>query len=152
MCTHGRSAEPHTSPVWPESSPSTAPPSWQPPWRTRPPCSITTLTPHLADPDRLRHWGRLLDAAVRELALDDPRTGAARALDLLDKAQATEGSARGLLDLDSELYRAVNPADRPGENDYDGYDIAALALDLASRWDTELVSRARTAVDPSLHC
>ena len=111
--------------------------------------SFTTLTPHLADADRHRHWERLLDAAARQLALDDPRTGAAAALELLDNALAAGDSAGILLDLDTELYRAVNPADRPGENDYDGYDISALALDLAARWDTELVSRARSAVDPA---
>ena len=43
---------------------------------------------------------------------------------------------------------SVNRADRPGENDYDGYDIAALAIDLAAAWDTELVRRARTALEP----
>jgi len=42
----------------------------------------------------------------------------------------------------------MDPADRPGENDYQGYDIAALAEDLTSTWDAELVRRARIAVDP----
>jgi hypothetical protein len=41
---------------------------------------------------------------------------------------------------------SVNRADRPGENDYDGYDIVSLAIDLAAAWDTELVRRARTAM------
>lgn len=113
--------------------------------------AFTTMTSHLTDTDRRRHWDRLLDAATRQLALDDPRTGMTAALDLLDNALAAADPADALLDLDPEPYRAVSPADRPGENDYDGYDIAALALDLASAWDTELVRRSRAAVDPR-HC
>ena len=89
----------------------------------------------------------MLDAANRQLALDDPRTGAVAALELLDDALAAGDSVECLLDLDAELHRAVDPADRPGETDYDGYHIHSLALDLASRWDTELVRRARSAVD-----
>jgi hypothetical protein len=112
--------------------------------------AFVTLTPHLADTARHRHWELLLDAAGRQLALDHPRTGAATALDLLDNALAAGASTDMMLDVDTELYRAVNPADRPGENDYDGYDIASLATDLASRWDAELVNRARRAVDPSI--
>jgi hypothetical protein len=109
--------------------------------------AFATLTPHLTDTDRHRHWDRLLDAADRQLALDDPRTGGTAALQLLDNALAAGDSASCLLDLDPELYRFVNVADRPGENDYDGYDIGTLALDLTSRWDSELVRRARSAVD-----
>ena len=109
--------------------------------------AFATLTPHLTDKDRHRHWASMLDAANRQLALDDPRTGAAAALELLDDALAAGDSAECLLDLDAELHRAIDPADRPGETDYDGYHIHSLALDLASRWDTELVRRARSAVD-----
>jgi len=111
--------------------------------------AFATLTPHLTETDRHRHWAHLIHAAGRQLALDDPRTGAATALELLDNALTAGDSTDLMLEVNTELYRAVNPADRPGENEYDGYDIASLALDLASRWDAELVSRACAAVDPS---
>lgn len=110
--------------------------------------AFTTLTPHLADTDRRRRWSSMLEAVRRQCELDDPRAGVAAALDLLDNALAAGDSAGALLDLDAERYCAVNPADRPGENEYEGYDIAALALDLATRWDAELVRRAFAAVDP----
>ena len=67
-------------------------------------------------------------------------------MDMLDNPLDTGDTAGILLGLDLELYRAINPADRPGENDYDGYDTAALALDLAVAWDADLVRRARLAV------
>ena len=111
--------------------------------------AFRTVTPHLTETDRRRHWETLLDAARRQLALDDPATGCDAALHALDNATATTDPARALLGLDPERYRTVNDADRPGENDYDGYDTAALALDLATRWDDELVRRARQAVDPN---
>ena len=109
--------------------------------------AFRTVTPHLTDTDRRRHWETLLDAARRQLALDDPATGCDAALDALDNAAVTTDPARALLGLDPERYRTVNDADRPGENDYDGYDATALALDLATRWDNELVRRAHQAVD-----
>jgi hypothetical protein len=90
----------------------------------------------------------LLEASSRQLALDNPRTGAAAVLKLLDTAMTASESAKDLLDVDPERYMSVNRADRPGENDYDGYDIASLAIDLAAAWDTELVRRARTALEP----
>ena len=108
---------------------------------------FTTLTPHLAAADRRHHWERLLDAASRQLALDDPPSGAAAALDLPDSACAAGIPTLYLLDVDPEQYRGVDPADRPGENDYDGYDIAALTLDLASAWDAELLRRSRRSVN-----
>ena len=61
--------------------------------------AFATLTPHLTDKDRHRHWASMLDAANRQLALDDPRTGAAAALELLDDALAAGDSAECLLDL-----------------------------------------------------
>ncbi|HEY5151409.1 MAG TPA: hypothetical protein VIJ23_16645 [Mycobacterium sp.] len=112
--------------------------------------AFRTVTPHLADTERRRHWDALLDAARRQLAYDDPATGCDAALDAIDNAAATD-PAPALLGLDPQRYRTVNDADRPGENDYDGYDTAALALDLATRWDDELVKRARLAVDPHGH-
>lgn len=81
--------------------------------------AFTTLTPHLSDMDWHRQWEQLLDAAARQLVLDNPRTGAAAALDLLDNALAAGDSASTLLDLDTESYCTVNPADRSGENDYE---------------------------------
>jgi len=111
--------------------------------------AFRTVTPHLADTERRRHWDALLDAARRQLALDDPATGCDAALHALDNATATTDPTHALLGLDPQDYRIVNDADRPGENDYDGYDTAALALDLATRWDDELVRRARQAVDPN---
>jgi len=112
--------------------------------------AFRTVTPHLTDTDRRRHWETLLDAARRQLALDDPATSCDAALDALDNATTTTTDpTNALLGLDPRDYRTVNDADRPGENDYDGYDTAALALDLADRWDDELVRRARLAVDPN---
>jgi hypothetical protein len=107
-----------------------------------------TVTPHLTDAERRRHWETLLDAAARQCAFDDPNAGPRAALDALGTAGATAESSGALCGLDAERYRAVNPADRPDENDYDGYDIVALTLDLATAWDVELVRRARDAVDP----
>ena len=66
---------------------------------------------------------------------------------MLDNALAAGGSVDDLIEVDPDLYRAVSPADRPGENDYEGYDIAALALDLVTAWEDELVRRARAAVN-----
>ena len=111
--------------------------------------AFRTVTPHLTDSERRRHWDTLLHAARRQLAFDDPATGCDAALDAIDNASATTDPAGVLLGLDPQQYRTVNDADRPGENDYDGYDTAALALDLATRWDDELVRRARLAVDPA---
>lgn len=113
--------------------------------------AFRTVTPHLTDTDRRRRWETLLDAARRQLAFDDPATGCDAALDAIDNAAATTDPAHTLLGLDPEEYRTVNDADRPGESHYDGYDTAALALDLATRWDNELVKRARHAVDRHGH-
>jgi len=101
-----------------------------------------TLTPHLADVERRRLWETLLHAAARQFAFSDPSTCERAAIDALDDPTALCG-------VDLERYRAVDPADRPGETDYDGHDVAALARDLASAWDVELGRRARGAVGPA---
>ena len=110
--------------------------------------AFSILTRHLTEPDRRHHWSRLLEASSRQFALGNPRTGAAAVLKLLDNAMTVSESAKDLLDVDPERYMSVNRADRPGENDYDGYDIVSLAIDLAAAWDAELVRRARTALEP----
>jgi hypothetical protein len=110
--------------------------------------AFATLTPHLTETNRRRCWSSMLEAATRQFELDDPRTGVAAALDLLDNALAGGDSAIGMLDMDAELFCTIEPADRPGENDNEGYDIMALTLDLSTRWDAELVRRALAAVDP----
>jgi hypothetical protein len=111
------------------------------------------LTPHLADIERRRHWGTLLDAAAHQFEFDNAHTRERAAIDAIDRAldhAASAGDSTGVLcGLDAELYRSVEPADRPGENDNDGYDIGALARDLTSAWEAELVNRARIAVDPN---
>ena len=53
------------------------------------------LTRHLTEPDRRHHWSRLLEASSRQFALDNPRTGPAAVLKLLDNAMTASESANG---------------------------------------------------------
>lgn len=90
-------------------------------------------TDSLTETDAQHHWLKLTEA-IRQLdRFDDPDTGEQAAEDALEAGDAAIIGNRSLSD-----YEQFNDADRPGENDYIGYDFPQAAEDLTADWEAKV--------------
>ena len=87
----------------------------------------------LSNDEAAEHWARLTGAMSQYDRFADPHTGedaAEAALEAVDPAVVGD---RSLSD-----YESVNEADRPGENEYPGFDFPRAAEDLTADWDAKV--------------
>jgi len=95
----------------------------------------------LFDDEAAEHWTRLTGAMRQYDRFADPETGEDAAEEALEAADPAVVGDRSLSD-----YESWNEADRPGENEYPGFDFPRAAEDLAGDWDTKVDDAAIAAV------
>lgn len=102
------------------------------------------------------HWAKLTRATSNFDRFADPDAGEDAAEDALEAGDPAIVGNRSLSD-----YERFNEADRPGENDYIGFDFPQAAEDLAADWEAKVdaaaidtvraVSRAEAQPQPISH-
>ena len=87
----------------------------------------------LPDEEADEHWTRLTGAMRQYDRFADPDTGEDAAEEALETADPAVVGDRSLSD-----YESWNEADRPGENEYPGFDFPRAAEDLTGDWDAKV--------------
>ena len=100
----------------------------------------------LSDDEAAEHWNRLTGAMRKYNRFADPETGEDAAEEALEAGDPAVVGDRSLSD-----YESWNEADRPGENEYPGFDFPRAAEDLTADWDARVdqaaIDTVRTVTD-----